>query len=55
MIGTSFRGPVRGARCCALPGSAHKQGLRGPFINVHPTLQCHHPAVLYTTAGREVV
>ncbi|CAI9609073.1 unnamed protein product, partial [Staurois parvus] len=30
-----------GSRCCALPGSAHKQGAGRPFIDGHPTLQCH--------------
>ncbi|CAI9535176.1 unnamed protein product, partial [Staurois parvus] len=30
-----------GSRCCALPGSAHKQGAGRPFINGHPTLHCH--------------
>ncbi|CAI9608066.1 unnamed protein product, partial [Staurois parvus] len=34
-----------GSRCCALPGSAHKQGAGRPFINGHPTLQCHRLAV----------
>ncbi|CAI9579672.1 unnamed protein product, partial [Staurois parvus] len=34
-----------GSRCCALPGSAHKQGAGRPFIDSHPTLQCHRPAV----------
>ncbi|CAI9583233.1 unnamed protein product, partial [Staurois parvus] len=33
MIGTSHRGPV------------HKQGAGRPFINGHPTLHCHRPAV----------
>ncbi|CAI9537306.1 unnamed protein product, partial [Staurois parvus] len=32
-----------GSRCCALPGSAHKQGAGRPFIDGHPTLQCHPP------------
>ncbi|CAI9571603.1 unnamed protein product, partial [Staurois parvus] len=39
MIGASYRGPVRRS------GSAHKQGAGRPFINGHPTLQCHPPAV----------
>ncbi|CAI9541689.1 unnamed protein product, partial [Staurois parvus] len=59
MIWTSYRGPVRqsvfrcvrrtqwapdrGAACC--PGNAHKQGAGRPFINGHPTLHCHRPAV----------
>ncbi|CAI9572952.1 unnamed protein product, partial [Staurois parvus] len=59
MTGTSYRGSIRRlvfhcvrrtqrgprSRCCALPGSTHKQGAGRPFINGHPTLQCHRPAV----------
>ncbi|CAI9567491.1 unnamed protein product, partial [Staurois parvus] len=56
MIGTSHRAPVQrlvfrcdtagtGSRCCTLPGIAHKQGAGRPFINGHPTLHCHRPAV----------
>ncbi|CAI9567362.1 unnamed protein product [Staurois parvus] len=45
MIGTSYRGPVRRSVFHCVPGSEHKQGAGRPFINGHPTLQCHHPAV----------
>ncbi|CAI9587259.1 unnamed protein product, partial [Staurois parvus] len=27
------------------PGSTHKQEAGRPFINGHPTLHCHRPAV----------
>ncbi|CAI9552652.1 unnamed protein product [Staurois parvus] len=44
MIGTSYRGPVRRSVFhCAR--SVHKQGAGRPFINSHPTLHCHPPAV----------
>ncbi|CAI9589886.1 unnamed protein product, partial [Staurois parvus] len=41
-----------GSRCCALPGSAHKQGAGRQFIKGHPTLQCHRPAVYIQRPGR---
>ncbi|CAI9560533.1 unnamed protein product, partial [Staurois parvus] len=52
MIGTTAG---TGSWCFALSGSVHKQGAGKPFINSHPTLHCHRPARLHTTAGREVV
>ncbi|CAI9593826.1 unnamed protein product, partial [Staurois parvus] len=65
MIGTSHRGPVRRSvfhcvqrtqwasdRGAALPGSAHKQGAGRPFINGHPTLHCHCPAVYIQWSDR---
>ncbi|CAI9558503.1 unnamed protein product [Staurois parvus] len=33
------------SRCCALPGSAHKQGAGRPFINGHTPLHCSRSAV----------
>ncbi|CAI9553901.1 unnamed protein product [Staurois parvus] len=32
-------------------GSAHKQGAGRPFINSHPTLHCHRPAVYIERSG----
>ncbi|CAI9534188.1 unnamed protein product, partial [Staurois parvus] len=38
---TQYRGsPGTGSRCCALPGSAHKQGAGRTFINGHQPLHC---------------
>ncbi|CAI9591295.1 unnamed protein product, partial [Staurois parvus] len=53
MIGTSYRGPVRRLVFHCVRGSAHKQGAGRPFINGHPTLHCHRPAVyMQRTVGK---
>ncbi|CAI9602822.1 unnamed protein product [Staurois parvus] len=43
MIGTSYRGPVQ--RSVFHTAGTGSQGAVGPFINGHPTLHCHRPAV----------